>query len=204
MCQKDLKFQYCLLDSWYANVENFKAIRQHKKHFVASLKSNRLVKLKRSEESRENGSPGQFTPIDQLTFPDNTPILGWLKGYDSLVLFTRQYFTNQDGSIAVIDLVSSDITCDHDSLAITYQKRWNVEVFHKSLKSNAALAKSPAHTIRTQANHLFMAIYATFKLTCLSLSLKTNPFGLSRKLCIAAARAAYSELTPLRSSTTTA
>jgi|GEM_PF-6587867 len=30
--------------------------------------------------------------------------------------------------------------------------------------SNANLAKSPTRTLRTQSNHVFMAIYATFKL----------------------------------------
>jgi len=39
-----------------------------------------------------------------------------------------------------------------------YKKRWKVEVFHKSLKSNASLAKSPTRTLRTQSNHVFMAI----------------------------------------------
>lgn len=30
-----------------------------------------------------------------------------------------------------------------------------VEEYHKSLKSNASLAKSPTKTIRTQSNHCF-------------------------------------------------
>jgi hypothetical protein len=76
----------------------------------------------------------------------------------------------------------------------TYKKRWQVEVFHKSLKSNANLAKSPTRTLRTQSNHVFMAIYATFKLECLSLTHKLNPFALCRKLLINASRAAYAQL----------
>ena len=39
-----------------------------------------------------------------------------------------------------------------------------MEVFHKSLKSNAHLAKSPTRTVRTQSNPVFMAIVAAFKL----------------------------------------
>ncbi len=79
-------------------------------------------------------------------------------------------------------------------LPSTYKKRWQVEVFHKSLKSNANLAKSPTRTLRTQSNHVFMAIYATFKLECLSITNKLNPFALYRKLLISASRCAYAQL----------
>jgi hypothetical protein len=73
-----------------------------------------------------------------------------------------------------------------------------VEVFHKSLKSNANLAKSPTQTLRTQSNHVFLAICATFKLECLSTKNKLNPFGLCRKLPINATRAACAEVHLLR------
>jgi len=45
----------------------------------------------------------------------------------------------------------------------TYQKRWPVEVFHKSLKQNAALGKAPVRRVTTQNNHVFAVLYATFK-----------------------------------------
>jgi len=90
------------------------------------------------------------------------------------------------------------LTCGYDAITTTYQKRWQVEVFHKSLKSNANLAKSPTKTLRTQSNHIFLAICATFKLECLSSKTKLNPFGLCRKLLIYATRAAYDELQSLQ------
>ena len=67
-------------------------------------------------------------------------------------------------------------------------------MFHKSLKSNANLAKSPTQTVRSQSNHVFMAIYAVFKLECLSIKNKINPFALRLKLLINASRTAYAEL----------
>ena len=73
----------------------------------------------------------------------------------------------------------------------SYKKRWQVEVFHKFLKSNANLAKSPTRTLRTQSNHVFMAIYATFKLECLGIANKLNPFSLCRKLLINAPRTVH-------------
>jgi IS4 transposase len=46
--------------------------------------------------------------------------------------------------------VSSDVTLDHERMSRIYQRRWKVEEYHKSLKTNASLAKSPTKTIRTQ------------------------------------------------------
>lgn len=106
----------------------------------------------------------------------------------------RQVFKNKDDSTGILHLVCSDLTCDYDAITTTYEKRWQVEMFHKSLKSNANLAKSPTRTLRTQSNHVFMAIYATFKLECLSITNKLNPFALCRKLLINAWRTAYAQL----------
>ena len=69
----------------------------------------------------------------------------------------RRVFTNKDGSTALLNLVCSDLNCDGEQVATLYQKRWKVEEFHKSLKSNASLAKSPTRTVATQNNHVFMS-----------------------------------------------
>ena len=106
---------------------------------------------------------------------------GWLKGYDDPLLFVRQVFKNKDGSTGILHLVCSDLTCDHDAITTTYKKRWKVEVFHKSLKSNANLAKSPTRTVRTQSNQMVTFICATFRLECLSIKKSLNPFALCRK-----------------------
>ena len=110
----------------------------------------------------------------------------------------RQVFTNKDGSTGRLHLVCSDLTCSYDAITTTYKKRWQVEVFHKSLKSNANLAKSPTRTLRTQSNHVFLSICAAFKLECLSLKNKLSPFALCRKLLINASRSAYVQLLQMR------
>lgn len=43
-------------------------------------------------------------------------------------------------------------------------------------------------------DHVFMAIYVTVKLECLSITNKLNPFALCRKLLINAFRSAYAQL----------
>ena len=187
--QNDLKFRFVLMDSWFSSIENFEFIAGKGKHFIAALKDNRLVAL--SEEDRKKK---RFVRVDELDFPEQTAVRGWLKGAAQAVLLVRQVFKNKDGSIGTLYLACSDLTCDYDAITTTYKKRWKVEVFHKSLKSNASLAKSPTRTVRTQSNHVFMSIYATFKLECLSITNKLNPFALCRKLLINASRAAYAQL----------
>ncbi len=189
----NLKFSFVLTDSWFSSKENFTFITGKGKHFIAAIKNNRLIAL--SEEDRDKK---RFVRVEDLNLPEQTVVRGWLKEYSKEVLVVRQVFKNKDGSIGILHLVCSDLTCDYDAITTTYKKRWHVEVFHKSLKSNANLAKSPTRTLRTQSNHVFMAIYATFKLESLSIKNKLNPFALCRKLLINASRSAYAELQLLR------
>ena len=190
-----LTFRFVLMDCWFASKENFEFITGKQRHFIAALKDNRLVAL--SEEDKRNK---RFVRVDELNFPEHAAVQGWLKDYAQAVLLSRQVFTNKDGSTGRLHLVCSDLTCDYDAMTTSYKKRWQVEVFHKSLKSNASLARSPTQTIRTQSNHVFMAIYAVFKLQCLSLKTRINPFALRLKLLINPSRSAYAELQQLQAS----
>jgi hypothetical protein len=187
--QNTLKFRFVLMHSWFSSQKNFDFISGRGRHFIAAIKNNRLITL-----SEENRKKKRFTRVDELDFSEQTSVRGWLKGYAKEVLVARQVFKNKDDSTGILHQVCSDLTCDYDAITTTYKKRWKVEVFHKSLKSNANLAKSPTRTLRTQSNHVFMAIYATFKLECLGVANKLNPFALCRKLPINASRSAYAQL----------
>ena len=191
--QNQLKFRYVLMDSWFAAKENFEFIVKKNKHVVAALKNNRLVAL-----SLDDKKQGRFVKVSELVLSDKQAVRGWLKGFDEEVLLVRRVFTNKDGSTATLNLVCSDLSCDGEHIATLYQKRWKVEEFHKSLKSNAGLAKSPTRTVTTQNNHVFMAIYAVFKLECLKIQHKTNHFALRAKFLIRATQQAYAELQILR------
>ena len=188
-----LKFHFILMDSWFSSSENFEHITKKGRHFIVALKENRLIAL-----SEEDKKQKRFVRVDELVFPEQTAVQGWLKGYEKPVLLVRQVFKNKDGSIGTLYLACSDLTCDFNVITTTYKRRWEVEVFHKSLKQNANLAKSPTRTVRTQSNHIFMSIYATFKLTCLSIKKKMSSFAIRSKLLINASRSAYAELKILK------
>ena len=188
-----LKFKYVLFDSWFGSKENMNFIHEkHKKDFIGAMKTNRMVAL--TEEDKANG---RFVRIDSLEWTEN-PVQGWIKGLNFSVLFHRQVFKNKDGSIGILYLVCSDLSATKDDIETIYKKRWKVEVFHKTLKSNANMAKSPTKIVRTQSNHIFMAVYASFKLNCLSLKHEINHFALRSKLYIKAIRVAFDELQRLK------
>lgn len=78
--------------------------------------------------------------------------------------------------------------------AATCQKRWKVETFRKLLRSNAALGKLPTQTVMTQNNHVFMAIFAMFKLEFLTMRHKLNQSALRAKLLLKATPPACAQL----------
>jgi DDE superfamily endonuclease len=191
--RNQLKFLYVLIDNWFASQETFEHILKHEKHFVAALKSNRLVAL-----SLEDKKEGRFVHVNELELSDKQAVRGYLKGFDYEVLFVRRIFKNKDGSTGRLDLVCSDLTCDGQQVATIYEKRWKVEEYHKSLKSNLGLTKSPTRTMTTQNNHVFMSLYGFFKLECLKIKHRLNHFALRAKLLIRATQMAYAELAKLQ------
>jgi hypothetical protein len=119
------------------------------------LKDNRLVAL-----SEEDKKEGRFVRINQLELTDKQAVQGWMKGFPQEVLFVRLAFTNKDGSTGLLNLVCNGLTCNGGQVATIHQKRWKVEGFHKSLKSNAGMAKSPTHSNRTKQPHFYVHLYS--------------------------------------------
>ena len=191
--KNQVKFKYVLMDSWFGAKENFEFIKRYNKEFISAIKSNRLIAL-----SLEDKKQGRFIRVDELELSDKQSIQGYIRGYDKEILLVRRVFTNKDGSIGILNLVCSEITLDGDSVSTIYEKRWKVEEFYKSLKHNVDLASSPTKTIRTQSNHIFLSIFAFFKLELLKIKHKTNHFALRAKLLIKANQIAYQELLLLR------
>lgn len=190
-CMKNrIEFSYVLSDVWYASSENMRYIKQHLgKEFIMPLKANRKVAL-----SFEHKKRGDYEQVTSLELEPATVRKVYLEQVEFPLLLVKQVFKNEDGSEGVLYLVSSDVTLDHEQLTTIYQKRWKVEEYHKSLKSNASLAKSPTKTIRTQSNHFFASIYAFFKLERMKITTKLNHFALRSRIYLKAIQAAYREL----------
>jgi hypothetical protein len=192
--QNKLLFRFVLFDTWFSSKENMRFIKETlKKDFICALKTNRLVAL-----SKEDYQAKRFTRIEDLSWSEEIAFTGWLKDVPFPVRIVQQVFVNKDGSTGMLYLACSDTTLTREVILTTYQKRWPVEVFHKSLKQNAALGKAPVRRVTTQNNHVFATLYAVFKLECLKMKRHLNHFALRAHLYLKAIRVAFAELQALK------
>lgn len=192
--QGKVKFQTVLWDSWYSSNENFAFVHQElKKTFIGAIKSNRKVALTLQDKKQ-----GKFKKISELEWHQTEPRIIYLPGLDFPVLLTKQVFTNKDGSNGELFLVSNDLKLTALELFSTYGERWGIEVFHRSLKQNVGLEKSPTKYEVTQRNHIFAAMLAWIKLEILSLKNQSTHYGFKTKLYVKAIRAAFDELQALK------
>jgi hypothetical protein len=192
--RNQIRFKYVLSDVWYSAAENMLFIKHDlEKDFIMPLKTNRKVAL--SEQTKRDG---KWVRLDQLTLEANSPVEIYLESVDFPLLLLKQVFANEDGSTGIQYLVSSDTTLSADHITTIYRKRWNVEPYHKSLKQNAALEKSPTQTVTTQSNHLFASLCAYIKLEWLRKATTLNHFALKTKLYIAALHSAFDSLRQLQ------
>lgn len=189
-----VKFRYVLNDVWFASAENMKFVKRDlKKEFVMPLKENRKVAL-----SLEDAKRGRFRKVSELDLQVGVTTQIWLEDVSFPLLLIKEVFKNEDGSVGTRYLVTSDLRLDYDQIIRIYNRRWQIEVYHKSLKQNASLEKSPTRRETTQRNHLFASICAYVKLERLKIETGINHFSLKSKIYLTALKAAYSELGKLK------
>ncbi len=192
--KNQIPFRYVLNDVWYASAENMMFVKHTlHKEFVMPLKSNRKVAL-----SLDDKRQGRYVQVETLELKPNTTTIVYLEGVDFPMALVKQVFVNEDNSTGVLYLVSSDTTLSYEVITTIYQKRWNVEPYHKSLKQNASLEKSPTQTVASQTNHFFAALCAFIKLEMLKSTTKINHFALKTKLYVNALQVAFSTLRELQ------
>ena len=192
-CQNRLKFSYVLTDIWFSSKENMQYIKQRvKKDFISAVKGNRFVAL-----SLDDKLQGHFVNLEAIELNPDSCCKVFLKGLDFPVLITKQVFINKNQSTGILYLACSNLDLTATDINTIYQKRWKVEEFHKSLKSNLALAKSPTGISHTQKNHIFACFFAFVKLERLRVKTKLNHFALKAKLYFNAIRASFSHLQKL-------
>ncbi len=188
--KNQILFRFVLFDVWFASSENLMFIKHDcKKDVICPIKSNRKIAL-----SLEDKINGQYKAVSTLEIEPHTELEIYLEGVDFPLKLVKQVFTNEDGSIGILYLISSDRTLSFDHITTIYQKRWNVECYHKSLKQNVSLAKSPTQTEKTQTNHFFAALCGYIKLEMLKVETKTNHFALKTKLYVNALQSAFQTL----------
>lgn len=191
-CSDKFRFDYVVADSWYSSVENMKLLKGKLDiNFVIALKSNRKVAL-----SKEAKALKDYTGIISLQ-PGQQAVEVWFEELDFPLLLVKQVFKNEDDTVGELYLACSDLNLSYEQITTIYKKRWGVEEYHKSIKSNTGFAKSPTKTIKTQTNHFILSIVAYIKMEWLKQRTGKNHFAMKAKIYLAAQQAAYKELKKL-------
>lgn len=181
-----VRFQYILGDSWFASKENIMFFHQQKCKFILGIPGNRLVAL-----SRQDAKAGNYVRLDKLEFKAGNASKVYLKDIPFPVAVTHKVFKDGNAIQGELYLVTNDLTLSGDCAYENYQKRWDIETYHRSLKQNASLTKSPCSTGKTQLNHVALSLLAFSRLEQLKIVHKSNHYAMKRKLLIAANQASY-------------
>lgn len=191
--RNQIAFRYVLNDVWFASAENMRFIKlTMEKEFVMPLKSNRKIALRSADKKQ-----GRYVQVGSLELKPHTVREVYLEGVEFPLLLVKHVFVNEDGSTGVLYLVTSDTSLTWDDITTIYRKRWNVEPYHKSLKQNASLERSPTPTVTTQTNHFFAALVGYIKLERLKVKTKLNHVALKARLYTQALRSAFDTLQEL-------
>ncbi len=189
-----LPFRYVLTDVWFAAADTMVFIKDTlHKDFVLPLKSNRKVALSVTDKDQ-----GRFQRVDAVDIEPDTVREVYLDEVPFPLLLVKHVFTNEDGTTGVWYLVTSDTTMTAEGMTTIYHKRWRIEVYHKSLKQNVALEKSPTRTVVTQTNHFVAALGGYIKLEMLKVTTKRNHFALKTSLYLRAVQSAFAALRALQ------
>jgi hypothetical protein len=189
----EVKFDYVLADNWFGAKKNMEFIEYDmKKKFIIGVKSNRLV------ECFEEEKKGQYQNLSTLKLKDGEKRIVRFKDLSFPIALITKIFKNEDNSVGTLYLATNDLESSADRIYEIYQKRWQIEVYHKSIKQNASLEKSPTKVTRSQKNHIFASIVAYCKLEFLKQKTSLNHFALKYKLLIKANQMAFQELKKLQ------
>ncbi len=176
---RNRQVDYVLSDSWYSGAENMCFLVQEcEVYFVLALKCNRTA-----ARNEKDAKKGNFKPLEEMRLGKGAVKL-YLKGLDFPVLVIKKVFKNEDGSSGTLYLATSDLELSYEEVLNLYKRRWKVEEYHKSLKSNCSLGKCQASSHNAQKSHFYLSAFAFLLLEKTKAKEDKNHFALSKELNI--------------------
>lgn len=186
---QNLRFRYVLNDSWFACSENMKFVVEHcGRDFIMAMKENRKVAL-----SKEDKAIGKYISIKEAVSEGCVQSV-YVEQLDFPILIAKQVFKNENGVAGTLYLACSDLSLCYEQVTTIYKRRWKVEQYHKSIKSNTAFPKSPTKRVMTQQSHFIASIMAYIKLERLKIRCSKNHFALKSIMLINATKAAWATM----------
>lgn len=177
-----------MTDSWYFNADNINFIKlELKKDVIMGYKGTTHLFL-----SKEDRAKGINIDVEGLT--DKECILVYINSVEFPLKISKHILKDQNDKEVALYLVTTDLTLDAENMLKLYRKRWKIEEFFKSMKSNCSYSKSPTGTVKTQTNHFFCSVYSVFKLEILKIRSGFNHFALKSKIYLAGVKKSFEEL----------
>jgi putative transposase len=137
-----------LFDSWYAGLDNLKAVRGYGWVFLARLTANRAVRLDRQPPR----------PVGELPISASGTVV-WLPGFGLVKVF-RIVATDGDTQ----HWVTNDLGMDELTRLQFAEQSWAVEEYHRGLKQYTGVDRCQCRAARAQRNHIGCAIRALVRL----------------------------------------
>lgn len=189
---EQLGFKYVLSDSWFTCADNMNFIvQQCGRNFIMAIKENRKVALTKADKLQ-----GKYIGIKEAVSEGCVRSV-YVKQLDFPVCITKQVFKNGDGSTGTLYLISNDLNLSYEQMTTIYKRRWKVEEYHKSIKSNISFSKSPTKTVSTQEAHFIASILGYVKMERLKIKHTKNHFALKDLMMVNATKAAWATLDDL-------
>lgn len=146
--ERGFQSRYVLFDSWYAGLENLKAVRGYRRHWLTQLKSNRLV----NPNGRGNVS------IQEVEIPAEGRVVH-LKGYGFIKVFRT---VSKDGDVEY--WATDDLEMSEERRQVLEKQGWGIETYHRGIKQCCGVEKAQVRKATAQKCHLLLALRAFLRL----------------------------------------
>ncbi len=160
------------------------------------IKSNRLIKI------YDDTSTSTYKKLNTADIEPERIYRIKLKGLDiPLVLYKKVFKNGGKDKLSYSYYISNDLDLKGNKLYKCYQRRWDVEEYHRFVKQSLSIGSSMARTEKSQTNHIILSLISYIDLQRLSKSTNKTIHGLIYELVINSNKHAYNNLVKLQKST---
>lgn len=182
-------YKYVLSDSWFCSKENIEFINNKiQKKFIIGIKSNRLIKL----DGTQNYA---YKRINKTDLEAEKAYRVKLKGISIPLILVKKVFKNGgNGGHSESYYVSNDLGLTSEKLYNCYQRRWQVEEYHRFIKQNVSIGSFPCRSKASVSNHIVLSLMAYVDLVYLSKNTKSSIHSLRYKILIKSNKMSFQAL----------
>ncbi len=189
-------YSHILSDSWFCSKQNIEYIdKTLKSKFILGIKSNRLIKL------NDDTHTSTYKSLNKADIEPEKIYRIKLKGLDVPLILLKKVFKN-GGKDKILSsyYISNDLDLEGNKLYKCYQKRWDVEEYHRFIKQSLSIGSSMSRTEKSQSNHIILSLICYIDLQRLSKSTNKSIHGLVCELLIESNKCSYDKLVKVQKS----